>query len=152
MLSSMKRGNLAKAYAATFLKNLQFFGPIAVPYFLDWLKVDYTRIFILQPGSSSGCLCWKSRPAWLRTSSAERSRWLPAVFCSAPICSFSASAIPTCFCSSRIPGRGRHDPDIGAEQALLYDLLIVLKEEERARFYSHAMKPPGRSASSSRSR
>jgi MFS family permease len=44
----MSRANIRKAYAASFLKNLQFFGPISVPYFLDWLRVDYTRMFILQ--------------------------------------------------------------------------------------------------------
>jgi len=48
MLLNMRRGNILKAYTAAFLKNLQFFGPISVPYFLDWLRVDYTRMFILQ--------------------------------------------------------------------------------------------------------
>jgi hypothetical protein len=42
------RGNIHKSYAASLLKNLQFFGPISVPYFLDWLRVDYTRMFALQ--------------------------------------------------------------------------------------------------------
>jgi hypothetical protein len=44
----MSQANIRKAYAAGFLKNLQFFGPISVPFFLDWLRVDYTRMFILQ--------------------------------------------------------------------------------------------------------
>ena len=48
MLPQMDRSNIRKAYVASFLKNLQFFGPISVPYFLDWLRVDYTRLFILQ--------------------------------------------------------------------------------------------------------
>ena len=48
MLLKMNRTNIRKAYAAAFLKNLQFFGPISVPYFLDWLRVDYTRMFVLQ--------------------------------------------------------------------------------------------------------
>ena len=42
--------NILKTYAASFLKNLQFFGPISVPYFLDWLRVDYTRMFIWRLG------------------------------------------------------------------------------------------------------
>ena len=36
------------AYAGSFLKNLQFFGAVAVPFFIDWLRVDYTRMFLLQ--------------------------------------------------------------------------------------------------------
>src|SRR5512137_2098302 len=48
MLRPMSRANIRKSYAAVFLKNLQFFGPISVPYFLDWLRVDYTRMFLLQ--------------------------------------------------------------------------------------------------------
>jgi MFS family permease len=42
------RRNIALAYVAAFLKSLQFFGPLAVPFFLDWLRVDYTRLFLLQ--------------------------------------------------------------------------------------------------------
>src|SRR5512139_2273559 len=42
------QGNLWKAYAGSCLKNMQFFGALAVPYFLDWLRVDYTRMFLLQ--------------------------------------------------------------------------------------------------------
>jgi hypothetical protein len=42
------RSNISKAYLAAGLKNLQFFGALAVPYFIDWLRVDYTRLFLLQ--------------------------------------------------------------------------------------------------------
>ncbi|MBN1156656.1 MFS transporter [Candidatus Woesearchaeota archaeon] len=40
--------NVHRSYIATFLRNLSFFGAVAVPYFLDWLTVDYTKIFILE--------------------------------------------------------------------------------------------------------
>src|SRR5512139_3075884 len=42
------RSNIYKAYVAACLKNLAFFGALAVPYFIDWLRVDYTRLFLLQ--------------------------------------------------------------------------------------------------------
>lgn len=44
----MALNNVHKSYAARFLENLQFFGAVSVPYFLDWLQVDYTKIFLLQ--------------------------------------------------------------------------------------------------------
>ena len=40
--------NIHKSYVARFLQDLQFFGAITIPYFIDWLQIDYTRIFILQ--------------------------------------------------------------------------------------------------------
>jgi len=40
--------NIQKMYISTFLSNLTFFGPIAVPFFLDWGHLDYARIFILE--------------------------------------------------------------------------------------------------------
>jgi MFS family permease len=44
----MEFNNIHKSYVARFLRDLQFFGPISIPYFLDWIQVDYTKIFILQ--------------------------------------------------------------------------------------------------------
>lgn len=35
-------------YLVNFFKNLQFFGSVAIPFFLDWAKIDYTRIFLLE--------------------------------------------------------------------------------------------------------
>ncbi|MBD3388015.1 MAG: MFS transporter [Candidatus Altiarchaeales archaeon] len=44
----MRFGNVEKSYVARFLRSLSFFGAVTVPYMLDWLQVDYTRIFLLQ--------------------------------------------------------------------------------------------------------
>lgn len=44
----MTFNNIHKSYIANLLKNLTFFGAITVPYFIDWLKIDFTRMFILQ--------------------------------------------------------------------------------------------------------
>jgi len=35
-------------YLFEFLKNLQFFGPVAIFFYLDWAKIDYTRMFLLE--------------------------------------------------------------------------------------------------------
>ena len=44
----MEFNNIHKSYIARFFRDLSFFGAVSVPYFLDWLQVDYTRIFILE--------------------------------------------------------------------------------------------------------
>ena len=44
----MKLDNIHKSYIARFLRDLSFFGAVTIPYFLDWLHVDYTKIFLLQ--------------------------------------------------------------------------------------------------------
>jgi MFS family permease len=48
MLGFDIKSNIWKMYLVNFLKNLQFFGAVAIPFFLEWARVDYTRIFILQ--------------------------------------------------------------------------------------------------------
>lgn len=44
----MQFNNIHKSYIARFLRDLQFFGAICVPFFIDWLQVDYTKIFLLE--------------------------------------------------------------------------------------------------------
>jgi len=44
----MEFNNVHKSYVARFLRDLNFFGAVSVPYFLDWLHADYTKIFILE--------------------------------------------------------------------------------------------------------
>lgn len=42
------KSNIWKLYLSKFLRNLQFFGSVSVPFFLDWAQIDYTKIFILE--------------------------------------------------------------------------------------------------------
>ena len=42
------KSNIWKMYLLNFLRNLTFFGAVAVPFYLDWAKIDYTKIFILE--------------------------------------------------------------------------------------------------------
>jgi MFS family permease len=45
----MKRGSgLRYLYAFNFLKSLQFFGALAVPFYLDRLQYTYTEMFLLE--------------------------------------------------------------------------------------------------------
>jgi len=48
MLGFDIKSNIWKMYLVNFLRNLQFFGAVAIPFFLDWAKIDYIRMFILE--------------------------------------------------------------------------------------------------------
>jgi hypothetical protein len=47
-IHTMTLSNIHKSYFAGLSKNLHFFGAITIPFFIDWLKVDYTKAFVLQ--------------------------------------------------------------------------------------------------------
>ncbi|MBI2133521.1 MFS transporter [Candidatus Woesearchaeota archaeon] len=42
------KSNIWKMYFVNFLRNLHFFGAVAIPFFLDWANIGYARIFILE--------------------------------------------------------------------------------------------------------
>ena len=128
--------NILKAYAASFLKNLQFFGPISVPYFLDWLRVDYTRMFILQ----AWFLFWVfllEVPTGVIADKFGR-KMSVAIGCllfAADMLFFGLSRNYYLLFAAEFLGAVGMTLISGADQALLYDSLVALKAEERARFY-----------------
>jgi MFS family permease len=132
----MNRSNILKAYVATFLKNLQFFGPISVPYFIDWLRVDYTRMFVLQ----AWFLFWVfvlEIPTGVVADKFGRKRSVAfgCVLFAADLLFFGLSRNYYLLFAAEFLGAVGMTLISGADQALLYDSLIALKEEERARFY-----------------
>jgi MFS family permease len=135
MLLSMNR-NIPKAYAASFLKNLQFFGPISVPYFFDWLRVDYTRMFILQ----AWFLFWVfvlEVPTGVVADKFGRkiSVAIGCLLFAADMLFFGLSRNYYLLFAAEFLGAVGMTLISGADQALLYDSLIALKAEARARFY-----------------
>ena len=135
MLSPMNR-NILKAYAASFLKNLQFFGPISVPYFLDWLRVDYTRMFILQ----AWFLFWVfilEVPTGVVADKFGRkiSVAIGCLLFAADMLFFGLSRNYYLLFAAEFLGAVGMTLISGADQALLYDSLVATKAQERARFY-----------------
>lgn len=128
--------NVLKAYAAAFLKNLQFFGPISVPYFLDWLRVDYTRMFLLQ----AWFLFWVFMlevPTGVVADKFGRkvSVALGCLLFGADMLFFGLSRNYSLLFGAEFLGAIGMTLISGADQALLYDSLVALGEEPRARFY-----------------
>jgi MFS family permease len=136
ILHPMSRANIRKSYAAVFLKNLQFFGPISVPYFLDWLKVDYTRLFILQ----AWYLFWVFTleiPTGVVADKFGRkvSVTLGCILFAADMLFFGLSRDYYLLFLAEFLGAVGMTFISGADQALLYDSLIVIHEQDRARLY-----------------
>jgi len=56
-LRPTETGHLARSlrliYLFQALKSLQFFGAVAVPFYLEWAGVDYTRMFLLEAAFAS---------------------------------------------------------------------------------------------------
>jgi MFS family permease len=130
----MSQRNIIKAYLAAFLKNLQFFGPLAVPFFLDWLRVDYTRLFLLQ----AWFLFWVFlleiptgivADKWGRKFSVGAGCLLFGV----DMLAFGLVRNYGLLFVAEFLGAVGMTLMSGAEQALLYDSLVELKRENRAR-------------------
>jgi MFS family permease len=136
MLHPMSRANIRKSYVAVFLKNLQFFGPIAVPFFLDWLRVDYTRLFLLQ----AWFLFWVFTleiPTGVVADKFGRkiSVALGCILFAADMLFFGLSRNYYLLFVGEFLGAVGMTFISGADQALLYDSLIEIQEQDRARFY-----------------
>ena len=118
----MKVNNISKIYLANFLKNLNFFGAIAIPYFIDWIQVDYTRIFLLQ----AWFIFW--------TFVLEIPTGIIADFRYRYVF-FGISRNYTIFYLAEFLGAFVFTMISGADKALLYDTLCEINENRRARYY-----------------
>ena len=132
----MKNTNITKIYLASFLKNLSFFGSITIPFFIDWIQVDYTRIFLLQAWFvfwvfmleiPTGIVADK----WGRKYSIA----LGCLLFGIDMFFFGFSRNYYIFYLSEFLGALGFTMISGADKALLYDILIELNEEKKARYY-----------------
>jgi len=132
----MSRANIRKAYVAVFLKNLQFFGPISVPYFLDWLRVDYTRMFILQAWFLFWVFALEIPTGVIADKFGRKvSVALGCLLFAAAMLFFGLSRSYNLLFLAEFLGAVGMTFISGADQALFYDSLIMIKEQDRARLY-----------------
>ncbi len=132
----MTRRNVRTAYLASCLKNLQFFGAVSVPYFIDWLRVDYTRLFLLQ----AWFLFWVfilEIPTGIVADKFGR-KFSVAIGCllfgADMLCFGLVESYPILYVAEFLGAIGMTLMS-GAEQALLYDSLVALKLQDSARHY-----------------
>jgi MFS family permease len=115
---------------------MQFFGAVAVPYFLDWLRVDYTRMFLLQ----AWALFWVFTleiPTGIVADKFGRklSVGIGCLLFGADMLFFGLSTSYALLFVAEFLGAIGLTFMSGAEQALLYDSLVALGLQDRARFY-----------------
>lgn len=117
--------NVPLLQASQFLKSLQFFGAVAVPFYLEWGGLDYTRMFILE-GAFSLFMFFLEVPtgAIADRFGRKRSLILGAIATGASFVMFGlVRSYPLFFIANFLCALG-FTCTSGADQALLYDTLL----------------------------
>ena len=132
----MKHHNIHKIYLANFLKNLHFFGSLAIPYFIDWIRIDYTRIFLLQ----AWFIFWSFMleiPTGIVADKWGRkySVGLGCLLFGVDMFFFGLSRNYYLFYLGEFLGALGFTLISGADKALLYDSLGEIGEKKQARYY-----------------
>ncbi|MFC2074956.1 MFS transporter [Bdellovibrionota bacterium] len=127
------RANIYKCYLFNFLSGLSFMGAVIVPFFKDWGGLDFTKIFILQ----SWFMFWAfvlEVPTGIVADRYGRkvSISLGAIAVAIGCLIYGAINNYYSFLFAEFLWALGVVLISGADQALLYDTLIELKEEKRA--------------------
>ncbi len=132
----MEFNNIQKSYLFSFLHRLVFFGALAVPFFLDWAKIDYTRIFILQAWYSFWVFALEV-PTGIVADKWGR-KYSLALGCISSAAGFGLYATFNNYAnfllSEFLIAMGAALIS-GADSALLYDSIVELKRKKDARHY-----------------
>jgi MFS family permease len=132
----MSLNNISKSYVAGFLRTLQFFGAVSIPFFIDWLKVDYTRAFLLQAWFVFWLFVLEIPTGVIADKFGRKySIGLGCLLFSVDMLFFALSANYYLLYLGEFLGAAGATLVSGAEQALLYDSLLELDREEQARVY-----------------
>ncbi len=132
----MRLDNISKSYAASFMKNLQFFGAITIPFFIDWLKVDYTRTFLLQAWFVFWVFALEIPTGVIADKFGRRvSVGFGCLLFAVDMFMFGIYTNYYLLYFAEFLGAAGLTMVSGAEQALLYDSLIDLQKQTQARFY-----------------
>jgi MFS family permease len=128
--------NVRKSYVAAFLKNLQFFGAITIPFFIDWLRVDYTKAFLLQAWFVFWLFLLEIPTGVVADKFGRKlSVGFGCFLFTADMALFGLVTDYYVLYVAEFLGAAGITLVSGAEQALLYDSLIELGLQGRARIY-----------------
>lgn len=125
--------NIYKMYIINLVKNMMFFSAVTVPFFLDWAKIDYTRIFILEASFSFFMFVLEIPTGIIADKYGRKySLALGGIFGAASFILFGlVNNYRVFFLADFICALG-FTLMSGADKALLYDTLIAAGEEEKA--------------------
>ncbi len=125
-------------YIINLVKNMMFFSAVTVPFFLDWARIDYTRIFILEASFSFSMFILEIPTGIIADKYGRKySLALGGVFSAASFILFGlVNNYWVFFLADFICAIGITLLS-GADKALLYDTLIAIGEEAQgARYFS----------------
>jgi MFS family permease len=129
-MASLAR-DLRLLYLFSFLKNLMLFGAVAVPFYLEWGGLDYTRMFLLE-GAFSLFVFLLEVPTGTIADRFGR-KWslvVGSLFSGAAFMMFGlVRSYPLFFVANFLCAIGGACIS-GADQALLYDRLLVAGRAE----------------------
>lgn len=136
MSPSTLRRNLRFLYAFQFLRNVQLFGAVTVPFYQRWGRLDYTRMFILEASFAAFILLLDVPTGALADRYGRRwSLTLGALFSGASFVMFGlVRAYPLFFVANFVCAVG-YAFTSGADQALLYESLLAAGQADRARHH-----------------
>ncbi len=132
----MKLNNIHKSYIARFLRDLSFFGAVTIPYFLDWLNVDYTKIFLLQAWFSLWVIVLEIPTGVVADRYGRKiSVALGTLFFAIDLLIFGLTKNYYFLYLAEFIGALGFTLISGADKALIYDSLIEMKKKEEGKHY-----------------
>lgn len=136
MLGFDIKSNIWKMYLLNFLRNLTFFGAVAIPFFLDWAKIDYTRIFILEAAFMFWVFVLEIPTGVVADKFGRKaSIMLGGLFSAISISIFGFINHYWAFFLAEFIGAFGFTLLSGADKALIYDSLILTKEDKDAKVF-----------------
>lgn len=132
------KSNIWKMYLIAFLRNLNFFGALVIPFFLDWSRLDYTKIFILEATFMFWIFVLEIPTGFIADKFGRRiSIILGGVFTASSFLLFGFVNQYWVYFLAEFFGAIGFTLMSGADKALLYDSLIDMKKEKDSKkFFS----------------
>ncbi|GIU69314.1 MAG: MFS transporter [Candidatus Woesearchaeota archaeon] len=130
------KSNIWKMYLVNFLRNLQFFGAVAIPFFLEWAKISYTRIFILEAFFMFWIFVLEIPTGFIADKYGRKvSIILGGLFSAISISIFGFINNYWAFFLAEFIGAFGFTLLSGADKALIYDSLIQTKNDKDAKVF-----------------
>ena len=140
----MRLNNIYLSYIARFLCNLMFFGAVTIPYFIDWLRVDYTKIAILQTWCSILIVLLEVPTGMIADKYGRKiSLALGCVVCAAAMLIYGITQTYWHLFIAEFAFAVGFTLMSGADKALLYDSLVEQRKEKGASHYLSRLEAAG---------
>ena len=132
----MEFNNIHKSYIARFLRDLSFFGAVSIPYFLDWLQVNYTQIFLLEAWFILWIVLLEIPTGVVADKYGRKvSVALGALFFAIDLLIFGTTKNYYILYLAEFLGAMGFAFISGADKALIYDSLIEMKKKDEGNYY-----------------